>query len=107
MITINATFVTILIGTLIPILVGLLTKLDASPKVKSIVSIVLNAVQALIVSSVVSDGTAIISKQTAILWGLGVITSIATYVGIWKPVDAPAKLLPNVGIGGSSEAPPA
>lgn len=107
MITINSTFVTIIVGTLIPILVGILTKFDASPRVKSIISIVLNAIQALIVSSVTADGAAAISKQTAILWALGVITSVATYTGVWKPNNVPAKLLPNVGIGGSTEAPTA
>lgn len=106
MITLNSTFVVIIVGTLIPILVGVMTKLDASPRIKSIINIVLNGVQALIVSSVTADGAAAISKQTAVLWALGVITSIATYLGVWKPNNIPQKLLPNVGIGGSSENPP-
>ena len=107
MITINAALVTAIIGTLIPILVGLVTKFHASSSVKSILSIVLNGIQALIVSSVTSSGDAIISKETILLWVVGVVTSVATYTGVWKPNNVISKLLPNIGIGTNAASEPA
>lgn len=99
MITLNSTIATLIASALIPLVVGLLTKVTASAKLKAIVSIVLNAIQALIVSSVTSDGSAVISTQTLILWAIGVATSIGSYLGVWKPADINQKLAPSFGLG--------
>jgi hypothetical protein len=107
MITINAVLVTAITGALIPIAVGLVTHSKASSRFKSLLSVVLNAIQALIVSSVISDGSALISKDTLILWVMGVVTSTATYIGVWKPTELIKVLLPNFGLGGPTAAPEA
>ena len=107
MITINAVLVTALIGTLIPISVGLVTHSKASSRFKSLLSVVLNAVQALVVSSMLSDGSVLISKDTFILWIMGVVTSTATYTGVWKPTELIKVLLPNFGLGGPTATPEA
>lgn len=103
MITIDAVFVTAIVGVLIPIFVGLVTKLKASSSIKAVISIVLSAVQSLIVSSMIDGGGAIISKNTFILWVLSLIVSVASYVGIYKPTGISEKLLPNAGLGSASD----
>lgn len=103
MITLNAIFVTSLIGVLIPVAVGLLTKLKASSSLKAVLNIVLSAVQSLIVSSMIDGGGAIISKNTFILWVLSLIVSVASYTGIYKPTGISQKLLPNSGLGSTPE----
>ena len=39
---------------------------------------------------------------TVLLAGLSLLTSLATYAGIWKPLNTQSKLGPNVGIGPSN-----
>ena len=107
MITINATLAVVITGSLIPLAISLVTKSTASPKLKSLLNVLFNAVQALIVSSMLSNGSAVISKDTLILWVTGVVISSASYIGVWKPVDAAKALLPNVGLGGPTAAPEA
>ena len=106
MITIDAIFVTAIVGVLIPVFIGTITHLKASSSLKAILSIVLNAIQALIVSSVVANGSAIISKDTFILWITGLVISVATYSGVYKPTGIVAKLLPNIGLGKPSNYAP-
>jgi hypothetical protein len=106
MITLNSTIATLIASAFIPLIVGLLTKSTASAKLKAIVSIVLNAVQALIVSSATSDGSSVISTQTLILWVIGVATSVGSYIGVWKPVDINQKLAPSFGLGKSAGTTP-
>lgn len=111
MITINSAFVTVLVSSLIPIAVGVVTHSKASSSLKALLSILFNAIQALIVSSMTADGSSVISKQTFILWIVGVATSAATYMGVWKPTGLAQKLLPNIGLGAPTiivpdEAPP-
>lgn len=91
-VAIDATYVMLLVSTIIPLLVGLLTKLNASSSLKSIVMIVLNAIAAFITTSTVDDGSAVLTKEGFIAFALGVVTSIATYYGVWKPVGVSAKL---------------
>ena len=106
MITIDAIFVTTVIGVLIPVLVGLLTKLKASSTLKAVLNIVLGAIQSLIVSSMIDGGGALISKNTFILWVLSLIVSVASYVGVYKPTGISSKLFPNSGLGSAPDSAP-
>lgn len=79
----NAAVVTILVGTVLPIIAGLATK--HSSKLTGLILVVLNAANALIVKSVVPDGGAVISGQTLTFALLGVVSSMAAYYNVWKP----------------------
>lgn len=82
----DASFVTLILGTLVPLVVGVLTKLNASSAIKSISMIVLNAIVALITLSQVGDGSAVFTKEGFIAFATGLIASVAAYLGVWKPI---------------------
>lgn len=90
---------TLIVGTVIPLIVGLLTKLNAKPGVKIIINLVLAAISGVIGTAVVADGVAKFSTTAVVLAGLSLVQSIATYLGIWKPLESHSKLLPNAGLG--------
>lgn len=95
----DAFLVTALVSLIIPFFTGLLTKINASPTIKQVVTIVLAAVNTLVVSSTLQDGTAVISKENGLLWALSTATAVLSYLGYYKPHDANAKLSPESGIG--------
>ena len=97
--TISVLAVTILIGCAIPIIIGLITKLNASSKLKGALLLVLNLVQGAIIASTTATGDAVFTKDSLILFAVGVSISLATYYGVYKPSDVPAKLAPDFGIG--------
>lgn len=98
-ITLDATLVTFIVSLFIPLAVGLITKSTASTTIKQIVLIVLNAINALVTTAVVGDGSAIITKEAATLFVLSLGISIASYLGIYKPQDANEKLASTKGLG--------
>jgi hypothetical protein len=95
--TLTTGWVTLLSGAVIPLITGLVTKLEASTGVKSLVTIVLAAVAA-ILTAVVQDGgvftTATLIDGVAV-WGLALLS----FYGIWSPLGTDAKLAPGTGIG--------
>ena len=95
----DAFTVTALVSLAIPVLTGLLTKINAAPAVKQVVTIVLAAINTLIVQSTLADGTAVISKENGLLWAVSTGIAITSYLGIYKPHDANAKLSPDTGFG--------
>lgn len=100
--TLSAVAVTLILGTLIPLLVGLITKLDAPSKLKGGLMIVLNAAQGLVVASQTANGGAVLSVDALVLFAAGVAMSLAAYYGLYKPNAVPEKLVPTFGLGGSS-----
>ena len=103
--TLSSVAVTLIIGTLIPLLVGLITKLDAPGKLKGAIMIVLNATQGLIVASQTATGDAVFSADALVLFVAGVAMSLAAYYGLYKPNDVADKLAPSFGLGRSSDVP--
>lgn len=71
-----------LIGTLIPILVGIVTKYGDTWK--GIALVVLSTASALISQAVVEDGSAVFSPQTLMLAGVAFIQAVASYYGFWR-----------------------
>jgi hypothetical protein len=103
-IRLSALVVTIVIGTFLPLVVGLVTKLRASSALKGSLLLILDGVNALIVHSTMDDGVAVFSKQTLILWFASIVQSQAMFHKIWKPLGAPEALAPQAGIGGGPGA---
>jgi hypothetical protein len=99
--TLSALAVTALISMVLPILVGLVTKLNAPSKLKGGLLIFLNFVSATIisVSSGSGDGTATFTVQSLILFGMSLIVSLATYYNVYEPYHVPEKLAPDFGLG--------
>lgn len=95
--------VQLIIGLIIPIAVGLLTRYTTAAGVKVLLTMILNAIQTLIVQATVASGVAVISKETFIAWLMALVVSIATYLGVYKPVSLTSSspegaLFPNKGI---------
>lgn len=87
-------------GTIVPILVGLLTKLRAPSAVKGTVNLVLSAIAGLIATAQVTDG--VLTKEAIVAVFLSLIASTATYHGVLKPVGVTGgvqKATAQVGIG--------
>jgi hypothetical protein len=95
----DAFVVSAILSVIIPVLTGLLTKVTAAPAVKQVVTIVLAAVASLLATNTVQDGTAVISKETGMLWAMNLAIAITSYLGIYKPHDLDAKANPEFGIG--------
>jgi hypothetical protein len=103
---VSAPVVTIILGTLIPLVTGILTKATLSPGIKGIITVVLNAVAAAVTTAVVADGSAVFSNQALLTFALGLVASTAAYYNVWNPnkltSNPDGKLAPNSGIGPSA-----
>lgn len=91
----SALVVTMLVGTVIPVLVGLLSRWNS--KHKGALMIVLNVATALITTATLADGTAVFSQQMLITVVPGLVTSLATYYGILKPNGITSSAVPIPG----------
>lgn len=99
----SAQLVGVLISVVIPLVTGLLTKITTSSSVKQVVTIVLNAVNALLVTGAATDGSVYLNQTTIINFVIGLVISLGMYAGIYKPrgftsSTSDGKLLPNKGL---------
>ena len=79
----DSTWVMFLTGALIPLLVGLVTKLNTHSAVKAILHLGVAAAASMINVSITLDGVAIISRETLVTFFMTWLTGIATYLGFW------------------------
>lgn len=101
MLTIDATLTQLIVATLIPLAVGVVTKLSSPSWLKSVTMIVLSAVATVVTVSIQADGVAVISKETAIQFLQSVTQSVAIFYGVWKPTGVAAAVqqkTENVGL---------
>lgn len=101
---ISAPVVMFIVSALIPIINGLMTKYTLPSKVKAVITIVLNAVAAAVVTAVTVDGSAVFSNQTLLTFLYGTGISIFSYLGVYVPFNLTSsspngKLGPTTGIG--------
>lgn len=101
-VVLNATAVMIVLSLVIPAVVGIVTKYNAPPPVKYVVTLAASLIASLINTSITLDGTSVISKEALVLTGLQFLTATLAYLGLYKPLDANAKLAPGKGIGPSA-----
>lgn len=97
--TLDAVLVTAIVGTVLPLAVALATKLNAAPGLKAVLLLALSIANGLITTATQLDGTAVISREALLLALMSFITGVATHFGLFKPVQAQAKLLPDKGLG--------
>ena len=81
-----------LLGVIIPIVVGVITKSSASPGLKAVANIVLSGVAAVVTQNLVEGGGAVLSQDTLVLAALTWVVSIATYFGLYKPAGVTDKV---------------
>ena len=103
-IVVYAPIVTIIVGVLIPIINGLITRWTLSSFWKGMITLGLNAISTLITSAVVDTGDAVLSRPTLYTWLLGTAVSFASYSRIYKPLNVTSstptgRLAPHTGIG--------
>lgn len=99
-----AALVTAIVGGLLPLLVALVTKINAHSALKATLLALFSAVTGLIVQATIDDGTAVLSAQGFALAFGAFASGVIAYFGLWRAGNAPAKLAPTVGLGG--DAPP-
>lgn len=74
--------ITVLSGLVIPLLVGVLAKLEASSTVKAVLNFGLSALAGALGEL---TGDAFVWADFVMAFGLTWATSVATYYGLWKP----------------------
>ena len=99
--------VSILVGTVIPFIVGLITKVNASIKVKVIANALVSLVAMYIANSTIAEtGAAVFSWKSLSMFVVTTLTSGQAYDKFWSPVldiNSRAGLLPDKGFGGGGE----
>lgn len=78
--------VSTILGTVIPLITGFVTKLTTPAWVKAVITAVLSGVAGLINVSLVDGGGAVISQSAFVSAVLTFIVAVATYAGIWRPM---------------------
>lgn len=101
-ITINAALVSVLVGSLLPLLVGLVTKIELHSGIKAAILLLFSVVQGVIVTAIQTDGSAIISTEALLTAAITWISGVASYNGLLKPAEVSTKLnekTANFGLG--------
>src|SRR5688572_20598191 len=99
-ITLDLTTWAFLGGTIVPILVGLLTKLNAPPALRGLVNLILSAVAGLVAVAVTQDG--VLDKASVVAGFMALVASVGTYYGVLKPMGvtgAVQRATANFGLG--------
>ena len=79
--------VSILIGLVLPVLLGFVLRPTAPEPVKVIGGIVIAGIATLIKEAVQADGSAVLSWEMLVQFALIYGPQIAAYVGIWKNLE--------------------
>jgi hypothetical protein len=99
MVILPAILVVLVVSSVLPIVTAAVTKSSASTGIKQFVTALLSAASGLLVTATQLDGTAVISKESAVAALTVFILAQATYLGFWKPHAINAKVAPTVGLG--------
>lgn len=83
MIVLDVALLSILVGTLLPILVGIVTTKVESRKLKGVLLIALSTVGGVLTTAIAGNG--VITKQTVIAALVAYATAVASHYGVWKP----------------------
>lgn len=95
--TLSAGWITLVSGLVIPLITGIVTKMEASVATKSVVTVILSAAAG-IAATVVNNGGVLTTDtllNAAVTWGL----ALAAFYGLYSPFNTDSVLLPMKGIG--------
>jgi hypothetical protein len=96
--TLSDTGVRLIIGLVLPIVLGLIVKASNPEWVKVIGGIVVAAIAALITDNLQDNGTAVLSWDMFVGAVLIYVPQVVSYLGIWKPLDLNNRLAPDKGL---------
>lgn len=96
--TLSDTGVRLLIGLVLPVVLGLIVKVTNPEWVKVIGGIVVAAIAAVITENIQDNGTAVLSWDMFVGAVLIYVPQIVSYLGIWKPLDLNNRLAPDKGL---------
>lgn len=91
---------TLLLGVILPIVRGIITKVSASQSLKTTVGLILSTVAGIAVQAQQGDG--LISKQMVVAAIIVFVTAQAAHYGVWQPTGASGAIddkTGNFGIG--------
>lgn len=91
--------VLLIVGLVLPVIVGAVTKSAASSRLKALTNFVAAGVAAFISNAVDDTGHAVLSVAQLRDWVIVFSISTVTYLGLAKPLDIPSKLWPTRGLG--------
>lgn len=77
-------FMTMLVSTVLPLLVGIFTRSTTRPIIKGIILLFLNAASSLLLGAAMVGSGYIVTKESAITALLAFVASVGTYTGLWK-----------------------
>lgn len=89
----------IIMGTVVPVVVGIITKLAAPSWLKGFINLVLSAVAGLIATATQADGSALFTQSTLVNAAVAFVTATAMYYSIWKPLHVNEHTAPEKGLG--------
>lgn len=101
--TVNNTLVTILVGTIIPLVNGLLVRPSNPAWVKTLLASLLAVAATAFSQAIQADGSAFLSQEWFLTLAVTWIAMIATYYGLWKPTLNPNEALPTLPVGDGVE----
>jgi hypothetical protein len=103
--TVNETVVSLVMGTLLPVVVGVLLR-DGTPNwVKVVVGGAVAVLATLIKEAIQADGSATFSQDFVIQFFMVWIPQVAAYYGIWRPLSINTVTGPGVIGPAAPEAP--
>lgn len=98
-VTFDSFTVLLLMSLVIPVITGIVVKSGANATWKQVITLVLSAIAGLITTATQLDGTAVISKESALNAALSLGIAITTYLGIYRPHNLNDGLAPTKGLG--------
>lgn len=84
--------VSIIVGFLLPLLVGLVTKVSTPSSVKGVLLLLLSAVSGLLAQAAVEDAGFAVTQEALISAGITFAIGVATHYGLWRPTGATARV---------------
>lgn len=101
MLNISPMAVAVITGPLVPFVVGLLVKFNASSKVKTVVNTIASLAVAFVANAVLPEtGVAVVSWEGLANFVITAVISAQSYDSFWKPVTAlNERLAPTKGLG--------
>ena len=83
MFVIDVAILSIILGTVLPILVGIVTTKLESGRLKGVLLLTLAALGGLVSTGVAGEG--VFTSQSLIAAGVSYVTALASYYGVYKP----------------------
>lgn len=97
LLSVDAPWLTLISGLVIPLIVGLVTKKEATTGVKSLATVILAAVASLL--QVLVAGGGILTQSIVLQFVITLGLALGAFYGIYSPADTDGKLAPDRGFG--------